>query len=205
MPISFLPLVQEMLDGLKQTPGLRLLHAEIAPPASAAALSTARNYAGYRLPAGVAEFYGELNGLEVAWESEDGKAQGAIALLPVERIFGNWKGAIWFDDFPGGDRFRPVKPFDFFQPEGCAAFLHKSEGIADETVYFHAVGEALCSTGYTFLEYIDRMLACRGYLYWPLTLCAETQANPEVASFRAHIPRLFPDCPLELFRPRQTS
>lgn len=201
----FLPRVKAMIQELTQTAGLRVHRAEVGPPASVAALSTARNYAGYRLPAGVAEFYGELNGLEVAWESEDGKDRGAIALLPVERIFGNWKEAIWFDDFPGGDRFRPVKPFDFFQPEACAAFYQKSGDSAQETVYFHVVGEELCATGYTFPEYIERMLACRGYLYWSLTLCSETQANPEVAAFRARIPRLFPDCPLELFRPGQTA
>ncbi len=201
MTAIFLPLVEAMLRGLKQTPGLRLLRAEIAPPASPAALTTARNYAGYRLPAGVPEFYSEMNGLEVGWESAGGKDQGSVALLPVERIFGNWKGAIWFDDFPGGDRFRAVKPFDFFQPEGCAAFLQTTDRPPDEKVYFHAVGEELCAMGCTFSEYIERMLVCRGYLYWQLTLCAETQANPEVANFHARMPHLFPDFRAEIFRP----
>jgi len=137
----------------------------------------------------------------VTWESEDGTDRGAIALLPVERIFGNWKEAIWFDDFPGGDRFRPVKPFDFFQPEACAAFYQKPEESAQDEVYFHVVGEELCATGYTFPEYIERMLACRGYLYWQLTLCAETQSNPEVAGLRKRLPALFPDFPADIFRP----
>jgi len=203
MAKSFLPRVEEMLRGLEQMAGLHLQKAEIAPPASGAALATARNYAGYGLPEGVAEFYGEMNGLEVAWESEDGKDRGAIALLPVERIFGHWKDSIWFDDFPGGDRFRAVKPFDFFQPEGCAAFLQTAERMPDEKVYFHAVGEEICAMGCTFPGYIERMLACRGYLYWQLTLCFETQSNSEVATFRARVPHLFSDFRAELFRPRE--
>lgn len=203
MQTNFRPRVEEMLSGLKRTPGIRMLRAEVAPPASTDALSTARNYAGYRVPPGVAEFYGELNGLSVEWESVDGQDRGVIALLPVERIFGNWKDAIWFDDFPGGDRFRNAKPFDFFQPEACAAFCQEPGDSAQEGVYFHVVGEELYATGYTFPQYIERMLVSRGYLYWQLTLCAETQTSPEVATFHTRMAHLFSDFSSDLFRPGQ--
>ena len=200
-PTSYRPRVQAMIDGLRAIDGLRVVQAVIAPPASPEALATAVRYAG-RLPRGVAEFYTELNGFELRWETGDAARQGAIQFLPVERIFGPWQGSLWFDDFPGGDRFRAVKPFDFFQPEACAAFLQETDRPPGDEVHFHVVGEALCPTGLTFPDYLELALTARGFHYWQTTLCPETTANPEARAFQQHAPALFPNLPTERFRPR---
>ncbi len=199
-PVSYRPRVQAMIDGLRAIDGLRVVQAVVAPPASPEALATAARYAG-RLPRGVAEFYTELNGFELRWESADATRQGAIQFLPVERIFGPWRGSIWFDDFPGGDRFRAVKPFDFFQPEACAAFLQEPDRPPQDEVHLHVVGEAICSIGLTFPDYVELALAARGFHYWQTTLCHETSANPEAQAFQQHAPALFPDLLTQRFRP----
>lgn len=199
-PAPYRPRVQAMIDGLRSLDGVRVQQADIAPPASREALGTATRYAS-RLPRGVAEFYSELNGFELRWESADATQQGAIRLLPVERIFGPWRGSLWFDDFPGGDRFRAVKPFDFFQPEACAAFLLEPDHAPRDEVHFHVVGEALCSTGIDFPTYLDLALTSRGYHYWQTTLCRETAANPEARAFHQKAPALFSDLTTDRFHP----
>ena len=199
-PTSYRPRVQAMFEGLRAVDGVRVVQAVIAPPASPEALATAARYAG-RLPRGVTEFYAELNGFELRWETADASRQGAIHLLPVERIFGPWRGSLWFDDFPGGDRFRAVKPFDFFQPEACAAFLQETDRPPGDEVLFHVVGEALCPTGLTFPEYLELALTARGFHYWPTTLCEETAANPEARAFQQHAPATFPDLATQRFQP----
>ncbi|MBD2362999.1 hypothetical protein H6G36_17710 [Anabaena minutissima FACHB-250] len=208
MTSTYLNKIQELIRSLEAMPNLTVCNAEIAPPATTAAIATARNYAAYRLPAGVEEFYQQMNGLRLEWEyvgevpDNQTSDSGAIHLLPIERIFGSWKDVTWFDDFEGGDRFKAVKPFDLFQSEACAAFYQEPDAAPQDAVYFHYFGEDLCATGYSFIEYIDRLITSRGYLYWQLSLCADTQKNSEVRQFRERMPILFPDFSADAFVPR---
>jgi hypothetical protein len=202
----YLRRIQELFQSLQTTPNIVVKNIEIAPPATSEQIGTARWCAEMKLPQGVEDFYLELNGFSLEWESTGStSATGSIQFLPIERIFGNWKETTWFDDFEGGDRFKVVKPFDFFQPEACAAFWQESDKAPQDQVYFHYLGEDLVPTGYSFLEYIDHLIASRGYNYWLLSLCAESQKNPEVKQFREKMPILFPDYSDNLFVPRKSN
>jgi hypothetical protein len=188
---------EALVAEIAATTGLRVSTAELGAPASKAQLATAEGYCTAGLPPGVEQFFGEMNGFHLEWKGADGDA-GAIHLLPVERIFGNWRETIWF---PGDERFRDLYPFDFFQPETCIAFrVHEDEEPARQ-VYLHALGEASCSLGRSFNEYTALLLESRGYLHWQHCLSADTNNNPEAARFRERAPALFPDLKLERFKP----
>ncbi|MEE1783453.1 hypothetical protein PUR71_11105 [Streptomyces sp. SP17BM10] len=87
-------LVESRIRELDGTAGFALTRIEIAGPAPRGVLDTALRSAGGRLPAGAAEFYGELNGFTLQWTytppgDADGIGgigdEGSINLLPVER------------------------------------------------------------------------------------------------------------------------
>jgi hypothetical protein len=160
------------------------------------------------LPTGVEDFYRELNGFKLEWEhtvesikQHDFSDRGFIELLPITDVFQSWEGTTWFSDLESGDAYRPVKPFDYFQPEACAAFYEMPGEPPDERVYYHAFGEMLECTNYSFPEYLERLLASRGYFYWIVTLCSSLQSTREAVIFRRHMPLIFDDYDDALFYP----
>ena len=185
--------------------------AVIQLPATPAKLAVATRLAGGRLPSGVEPFYRELDGFELAWRHSvdeirkgDQTDCGYVHLLPVERIFAEWKGVTWFDSFPGGERFRAVKPFDLFQPETCACFLQEEGAAPGDHVALHDFGEGLAATSYTFAEYVERLLISRGFWGWIRTLSADSDETDR-ESFREKAAVLFPDFQAEAFRPKSGS
>lgn len=198
--------VHEMVASLRRTTSMTITRWAVQPPATPAALGAARRAAQGRLPEGVEDFYRQMDGFALEWEHapDDGAPDlGAIQLLPVERVFGDWKGVTWFDDLGGdGGPFRGVKPFDLFQAEACAAFVQDPTRPPRAQVHFHVFGEGLCDTGRTFPEYLSLLLASRGYLYWQQLLCAETTGNPDADRCRTRLPQLFPEVDLGAFTPR---
>ncbi|WP_329028175.1 hypothetical protein [Streptomyces sp. NBC_01423] len=183
---------------LRENPRVELLNHELTDPLPSDRIGELAE----GLPAGVEEFYREVGSFKLEWRSTegDGTDRGVVDILPLDRVLGDWSGITWF---PGGEQeFRPVVPFDFFTPEACAAFERGEDGTFAEEVSYHYFGEELAPTGRTFTEYVDLLIASRGYWYWPKTLCAGYEDSAEVTDFRQNMPRLFPDHDEELFRPR---
>jgi hypothetical protein len=201
-------------------PLLALERAAFGPPATPSALAEAAERAGGALPEGMEALYSLADGFSLAWQldaqaiyaagdpalvaafGEELEAVaagrrdpfGLIELLPLSRVFGDWKDVVWFD-FDGDDTYRRVKPFDFFVAEACAA-LYPVPGEAPG-VYFHS--RAATPTGYSFAEYIELLSMSRGFWYWQKSLLG--WVHPEAPFFRA-MPRLFPGFEPERFRRR---
>lgn len=201
--------IEKMLADLQAHPLIEIEQFEIQPSASPANIATASRLAGGRLPKGVEAFYRELNGLQLTWRHTvdeirkgDQTDFGYINLMPVERIFADWKGITWFDSFPGGERFRAVKPFDLFQPETCACFLQNPGTAPGDFIAFHYFGESLVETGYTFEDYIEFLIASRGFWGWIHTLSTETTYSPESETFRKKMAVLFSDFNAKIFLPK---
>ena len=156
-----------------------------------------------RLPVGIVPLYKEINGFRVEWHAtaEVAAAQplrGSINLLPLARVFGSWAGAA---SHPNNHVYQPIRPFDLFVPEACAAF-YLPEGVTDSTVFFHYFGEGSVDTRYNFTEYMERLLISRGFWYWIQALGEETSVNPEAEAFRQLAPTLFSDFDPAMFQPR---
>ncbi|MYS38667.1 hypothetical protein K388_01102 [Streptomyces sp. KhCrAH-43] len=183
---------------LRENPRVELLNHELTDPLPADRIGGLAD----GLPAGVAEFYREVGSFTLEWRSTegDGANRGVAGILPLDRVLGDWSGITWFPN--GEQEFRPVVPFDFFTPEACAAFERGEDGTFADKVSYHYFGEELAPTGRTFTEYVDLLIASRGYWYWPKTLCAGYEDSAEVTGFRQDMPRIFPDYDDTLFRPR---
>ncbi|KUJ70871.1 hypothetical protein ACZ90_00725 [Streptomyces albus subsp. albus] len=199
--------VTAMVAALQAHPHVEVLNATLGEAASEAELAEAVRLAGGRLPPGVADFYREIGSFQLDWRHTvetirqgDLSDHGCVNILPVREVFGDWEGVTWF---PSGDQgFRGVKPLDMFVPEACAALLRPPGEMPGDTLAFHYFGEELHDTGYTFDEYLERLLAARGYWYWILTLCPGQEGSVEVEAFRRNMPHIFPDYDDTLFHPR---
>jgi hypothetical protein len=200
--------IEAMIRALGSNPHVRVSKSVVKPAATTAELAQARRMAGGRLPSGAEAFYKELNGLELAWKHTvkgiakgDQSDGGYINLLPIQNVFVDWMGVTWFESVPDGERFRPVKPFDLFQPEACACFTQDAGAAVRDDVYLHYLGEGLTPALCTFPEYMERLLASRGRWYWLTTLSPDSSGSEETQAFFSDMPRIFPDFNPELFRP----
>jgi hypothetical protein len=209
MTASFEPRIRRMIDDLARNPRVRVDEATLAPPASRAEIDAIERTVG-ALPPGLADFYAELNGFTLRWEHlvpsikvNTDADWGLVQIVPLARLFEDNEGITWFGAQPESRRFQPVRPLDLFVAEACAALYQPSAGVIADTVHFHVFGEGDQDTRYTFLEYIDRLLASRGYWYWIQTLCAGLQGSGEVAAFRRNMPLIFDDHDDTLFHPRR--
>lgn len=207
MTQAFVPRFREMVAELAGNSQLKVVHFKILPPARPAEIKAAQKLAGGSLPEAMEAFYSEMNGFRLRWsraqdpnDPESKNDRGAVDILPLQEVLEDWKDSIWFE-FEGGERYKPVKPLDFFVEEACSALvLNDGTGIKP-AIYYHYLGEFLCDTGYSFGEYIERLLTARGYWYWITTLCLETCKGPQAQNFLRRMPALFPDFQPALFQP----
>jgi hypothetical protein len=208
---TFLPRFQQMVAELREHPQINVKEVHVASAARREEVEAAERLAGGRLPEAMGAFYLELNGFRLEWERAPenggrraGTNRGSVEILPLEEVLKDWQGVTWFE-FEGGDRFKAVKPLDFFAEEACAALAYsESKGFAS-TISYHYLGEFLCDTGYGFTQFIDRLLNARGFWYWIETLCPDTRQSPEAQNFLRQMPSLFADFQPSLFQPGPLS
>jgi hypothetical protein len=80
-----------------------------------------------------------------------------------------------------------------FVPEARAALIQRDGRPPADSVAYYYIGEELRDTGYTFEEYLERLLASRGFWYWIQTLGPGLEASAEVTGFRQAMPLILPD------------
>lgn len=164
---------------------------EVRPKAAArtiTALARAR-----KLPASELAFWGEADGLTLAWKGPK-RSRGVIELLPIETMLGDWKGTLYFDDTPATDVTRRLYPLDFPSDTNadCAALTLVR---ARPRVMHHTLGEDTRDLGVDVAGYLALALACRGLRGWQDAVVAD-RAGEDTAAFRAQMTALFPDAPL---------
>lgn len=200
-----------MVDALRKDERFHVTKFKIGAPASAALIAEATEAAGGSLPPGVAELFAELNGFELVWTQIDGfddaligdvEAAGYINIPRIhgaDGVFRDWRGALYFED---DDPLRQVKPIDNSGGELGANTLAVFFPVpGDATVHYHRDGD-LHPTGYSLDEYVDRLLACRGYRYWMGSLCVDLQDDSATEELLNDGPLLFADFNAELFKPK---
>ncbi|MFF7838260.1 hypothetical protein ACFZC6_05500 [Streptomyces ossamyceticus] len=185
----------ELAAQLHATPGITVSLCRIGAPASDEELDALLARAGGKLPEGLGDFYASVNGFQLVWQGGDTEGEGpdggSVQFLPIDRLFGDWRGVTWFDDFEGGDRYRAVQPFDLFEDEACGAFWQE-DGLAPQSdVHLHWFGEGDISLDISFPTYVDRLIEMRGYRYWQLTVPSGVHERTEAAGIHARVARLF--------------
>lgn len=199
----------QLVDELRDHPNINIAQAQINEPVTQAAIAEIESCLQTKLPDEITSFYRQMNGARILWTLNDDFCDeygiqtsngGSIQLLPIEKVFGNWKDVIWFTE--DDHVLRHIKPFDFFVPEACAVFYSIPEQFQ---VYYHYCGEELHPTGYSFNEYLERLLQARGYVYWMQTLHVAGMETISSEDFFADMPKIFDDFNSSLFVPNTTG
>jgi hypothetical protein len=196
---------EAMVTELRAHPYIDVIDVNFGEPASVQELDEARRVAGGHLPAGVAEFYAEMNGFLLEWELThedlrrgDDSDRGAVDILTAAETWKDWDGLTWkVDDYDGWG----IRPLDFFAPEACAAFTQSTSGTVGLTVQYYTLGERLLDTGCGFKDFVDRLLVSRGAFYWIESLCLGADVSAAARDFHWRLSILFPDFPHSMFAP----
>ncbi|PGH23531.1 hypothetical protein AJ80_02485 [Polytolypa hystricis UAMH7299] len=95
--------LETLITTLKNTPHINVRNAVIGDGASSAEIGRAKRAANGRLPTDVEAFYRSVGWFKLEWkhtvkEIAEGDMcdQGFINILPIEEVWGNWAGIIWF-------------------------------------------------------------------------------------------------------------
>ncbi|MER8043592.1 hypothetical protein [Streptomyces sp. NPDC094032] len=192
--------LQALASELSEDPAIRVLEYSLTEPASSHDLEQGAETASEGLPQGLVDLYAEVGSFHLEWEHiKVPDVRGAINILPLAEVLGDWQGVTWFQ---GDEEFRPVLPFDKFTSEACAALIRGADGHILPTVAYHYFGEELHHTDYSVEEYLDRLINARGYWYWQTTLCSDLTASTTASDFHRNMPLLFSDYDSSLFQPR---
>lgn len=126
-----------------------------------------------KLPGSLKEYHELNNGFGITWKSKkDETIFGGFKFIPVEEIFENYYGQLYFEDDlekdPLIDKFRP---FDELSPEIRCGFIdHPDENIA--SIYMHNINNeyGLVNLDINIDGYVELMKMCWAYNNWPYIL-----------------------------------
>jgi len=182
---------QAMVKALRAHRAIEIQGFDLNPPASPAAIAKVKKAWG--LDDGTLAFWAQADGLQLRWTAKE--QEGGIELLPLQRVFGDWKGTVWFDWMPEDAPARRIHPVDFPGSESCAAFA--LDGAEHPIMLLHVLGERTDSLAVDFPTYLELLLKTRGFHEWQTVLvdalAPEGYGTTSPAAVRKMLPELFPD------------
>ena len=198
---TYLSRFHDMVDGLFSTPGVDVTELQLNDAATDSDLSAL----GFKLPTDLELLYRGTNGFRLEWTSvngtEPGPVRGAIDIPTTAELAGLIDAGLPLSvDARGLDWV--MLPVDFFVEEAATAMKlsHRSEIHAH--LFYCKAAERPVDTGLDFDEYLDRLIASRGFWYWIEAVCRETRDGPQAKNFLQHAPKLFPSLNVDLFVPK---
>lgn len=155
---------------------------------------------------GIKEFYNEItDGLELRWKKhEDGFIGGNIQLAETKHLFADPKdNGIYYDETGDGNDLRYFHPFDFPTPESYVGFVIKPDTIYKSVYYMSISDNSLRNLDLDFQGYTQMALEARVFYYWQLVLMyymnGKGIGEQETETFKAEMPKIFPDWSWENF------
>jgi hypothetical protein len=128
----------------------------------------------------------DSNGSKIAWETRSDQApyaSGGIHLLPIDQIYQDWKGIVYFDypeSDPAQQRLETFKIVDFFVSEACVGLYHDAQQDPELFLYsFEGLPQPL---GVDVKGYMQLLTLSLGYYYWQ-QLLVELTVAPTTTSF----------------------
>lgn len=203
MATEFRKAIRGLRDELQSNPQVKVKGITTPPPMNKKELAAIERVA----PQSVFAFHREMNGLTIEWElkkSADPDVKGSVKLLPVKEILKEWKGIVYFDFTPEGERIRNFHPIDFFIDEAAAgAFLNEGKEEDRSLYLFHFEGEPV-RLHLEMRGYIQMMIASKGFLYWQYAVIEilKQKENPVSRRFKEWMPQLFPEFSWEAYAAR---
>ena len=149
------------------------------------------------IPVALKNFSLDVNGSLMRWQSpSDGTGRtacmGSIKLLPVEQIYSDWQGIVYFD-FTENPRLRAFKIVDFFADEACVGLYHDAE--QDPGLYFYDFERGPYPLHLDVKGYLRLLEVTLGYSYWQrvvLDLLAG-EDSPKIRQFRQDMEAWVPE------------
>jgi hypothetical protein len=146
-----------------------------------------------QVPPAMTAFYQSVRSLEIHWtpknEEELPFVFGRIRILPIEQVFSDWEGIVWFEGV--NNRMSNFKIVDFFQDEACVGFF-QDEG-ENPNMYFYNFHGMPHNLHVKFDAYIQLLFKSYGFAYWQLMVLALISGKESIESedFRKYMPILF--------------
>ncbi len=169
--LATLEALRQELTALEAAGSIRLDTFEVGAPATAADYAAASSYAP--VPEWLRPLYDDCNGLTVRYTYVGGASEleeryglehlgGAINILPLEEVFRDWEGSVYFDG--DEDAFRWVHPLDLYVDHACYALVMPQLRSALPGLCFHSFGDSLDAEPVELEPYLDTLLARKGVL-----------------------------------------
>ncbi len=197
--------------------GVEITTKDLPPGCSPNAIMKAQAFFGTPLPAEVIDFYRDLNGLSVRWQSAS--AAGALLLLPLEVVFGgeehylrtSWcteddhKGKVWVDD--DTDEYlelaKRMRPIEFFEgSSNFVGFVLRDSVI--ELYYSYSPGE-LFRLPIGIADYLDISVQLLGISGWVEYYLEGADARVGTSNVLESIRETFPSFDLSRLDPGPPS
>ncbi len=172
--------LERMVKMLEAEKGVEVEEFSIRPPLSPdeieKVVSNARKE-NINVPKDVLDFYSVCNGFVLRWnlkkmrEELDQEVVGTANVLPMEDVFSDWEGSLYFSDEPelnerdGYDLTR-AKVFDAFIEEAGVLLYFGDNPEKDYEVLYHYYGEEVLPTGWSLKEYLNNLIRMRALWYW---------------------------------------
>lgn len=153
---------------------------------------------------GINDFYMKVNdGWSMKWETEKYSSIGGnIQLAETKHLFAGPKGnGIYFDETQEGNELQYFHPLDFPTPESYVGFIIKPDTIYKSVYYMSVSDNALRNLDLDFQGYTQMVLESRVFYYWQLVLLnyMNGKGGEETETFKAEMPKIFPDWTWENF------
>ena len=123
----------------------------------------------------------ECGGATNYWETKPGQepyATGSFRLLPIDQIYGDWQGVVYFPDLMPEAQVQQLRAFkivDFFADEACVGLYHTE--AKDPQLYYYSFEDMPEPLGLDLLGYIQLLPLTLGLRYWQVLL-AELARDP---------------------------
>lgn len=155
-------------------------------------------------PAAVRDFYSQLNGMEIHWESSDHSndppLSGRIRILEADQVDPKDQKPFWSEFTDENSTVRSFRLLDYFIDEAAVGFYQQPETTGE--MYLYLFEAKPIPLRVDFEGYVRLMAEARGFFYWQNALLAisNNRENAESRDFQEKMPLLFPSFSYEAFK-----
>ncbi len=149
-----------------------------------------------QLSGSLKEFYTQTNGYMLQWSHKkikDRFATGAVNILNLNKVLGDWKGVLWFDGAAKEDSMKNFRILDYVTDEVFVGFYVNTE--KQDHLFYYSISDVPVSLRLDMQAYIEIMCFCRGFKFWQKAILSilDKKEYPETEHFKKYMPQLFKD------------
>ncbi len=150
----------------------------------------------HQLSGSLKDFYTQTNGYMLQWSHKKVKdrfATGAVDILNLNKVLGDWKGVLWFEGAAKDDPMKNFRVLDYVTDEVFVGFYVNSE--KQDHLFYYSISDVPVSLKLDMQGYIQIMCFCHGFKFWQKAILSilDKKEYPETEHFKKYMPQLFND------------